>query len=316
MNLDFPISPSIGDTYEGFTWDGVKWLRLGATAAQEELAYAERTTTANVTATVEASADTVLTAGSVAVDGSTDVIVEFFSPFLRADNAAADRNLSLFLFDNGVSVGRIAFVRSTSFSATGLSYTAAPGGPALARRRLRPSAGSHAYSIRAIVNAGTGIVLAGAGGVGVDVPAYIRVTRVAAVPLGGELPPVWVSYTPVWTAEGVTQPTLGNGSLTGRYVQIGKTVHMKLRLVFGSTTVVAGTSTWYFTLPVAAASADWSGPAVILDAGTDNKLGAAAVIDATRVSIVGEGINVVADGVPMAWATSDQLKFNLTYEAA
>src|SRR5882672_3849200 len=41
-------------------------------------------------------------------------------------------------------------------------------------------------------------------------------------------PPVlgaaWTAYTPVWGSSG-TAPAIGNGSLTGFFIQVGKTVH-------------------------------------------------------------------------------------------
>jgi hypothetical protein len=129
--------------------------------------------------------------------------------------------------------------------------------------------------------------------------------------------PEWQGYTPTWTAEGATQPTLGNGVLKGRYVQMGKTVTATVFLGIGSTTVVTGTSTWRFTLPVTAADSQLLiGVATILDAGTDNILAAASAVNTTTVAIIGEAINVVSGNTPMVWATNDALKFVVTYEAA
>jgi hypothetical protein len=55
----------------------------------------------------------------------------------------------------------------------------------------------------------------------------------------------WTSYTPT-----LTNVTLGNGTLAGAYLQIGKTIHYRALLTFGSTTVVSGSI--QFALPVAA----------------------------------------------------------------
>ena len=59
---------------------------------------------------------------------------------------------------------------------------------------------------------------------------------------------LWQSYTPVWTAA-TTNPVLGNGTLVGRYCQIGKTVWVKFRLTIGSTTTL-GSGDWSISLPV------------------------------------------------------------------
>src|SRR5579864_7885838 len=59
----------------------------------------------------------------------------------------------------------------------------------------------------------------------------------------------WASYTPSWTGSS-TNPSLGNGSLTGRYTQIGKVVLFSVVLTAGSTTTY-GSGFWTFTLPIA-----------------------------------------------------------------
>ena len=52
---------------------------------------------------------------------------------------------------------------------------------------------------------------------------------------GTDVSGAWVAYTPTWSAS-VTAPSLGNGTLTGYYQQIGKTIHFRITLAFGSTT--------------------------------------------------------------------------------
>lgn len=88
------------------------------------------------------------------------------------------------------------------------------------------------------------------------------VTRLGATSLGSGTPSAtthlggdstWQNvgvqnYTPTWSSAG-TQPALGNGTLTGRYVQIGKLVVAELLLVAGSTTTF-GTGIYTFSLPV------------------------------------------------------------------
>lgn len=60
----------------------------------------------------------------------------------------------------------------------------------------------------------------------------------------------WTEYYPTWTAES-GQPFLGNGTLVGRYKQLGKTVFFNMKLLYGTTTTGAGAA-WMFTLPVTA----------------------------------------------------------------
>jgi hypothetical protein len=65
----------------------------------------------------------------------------------------------------------------------------------------------------------------------------------------------WTAYTPTWTAA-TTNPSIGNGTLAGRYRKVGRTVQFTFELNFGSTTNV-GSGAYSFGLPVAAVG---SGP--------------------------------------------------------
>jgi hypothetical protein len=62
----------------------------------------------------------------------------------------------------------------------------------------------------------------------------------------------WTTYTPTLGATG-TAPVLGNGTLTGQYMKIGRTVAMSLTLTVGSTTTF-GSGNLNFTLPVTGAN--------------------------------------------------------------
>lgn len=135
----------------------------------KELNYAQITSAVNVTATAEASADTVITGDAVVYDGSTVVKIEAFAPRIVAPNAVGGYILMV-LYDGASSIGFFGMHRIPAASANNAS-------PYYAARRLTPSAASHTYSLRAIVSAGTGVVEAGAGGAGVDVPAFMRITR-------------------------------------------------------------------------------------------------------------------------------------------
>lgn len=63
---------------------------------------------------------------------------------------------------------------------------------------------------------------------------------------------VFTSYTPTWGNTG-TANTLGNGSVAGAYLQVGKLVLFFISLTWGSTTA-SGNGTWTFTLPVTGSS--------------------------------------------------------------
>lgn len=136
-----------------------------------EFDYAQITSNASITATTEATANTVVTANAVTYDGSTTIMVEFYSYALQPDSGAAGRTLTLFLYDGSSSIGFIQSVKTAV-----ISQDARQVGRAAVR--LTPSAAAHTYSIRAAVSAGTGTVNAGAGGSAAVVPAFIRQTKV------------------------------------------------------------------------------------------------------------------------------------------
>jgi hypothetical protein len=149
----------------------------GFTVPEEEmreLAYAENTGGPfSVTATTEAGADTIVTAGAVTLDGATNVVVEWGAASL-IPAAVGGAWINMILFDNGSSLGILGGAENQA----GATVSASVHTPVHQQRRLAaPAAGSHTYSIRAFVSSGTGTgqINAGAGGAGVDMPAYIRV---------------------------------------------------------------------------------------------------------------------------------------------
>jgi hypothetical protein len=149
-------------------WNGSAWVDLFPPPAQ--LTYAELTTTKAVTSTVETSADLVVAAGVVTFDGATPVLVECFAPAV-VPPAVAGANLILWLYQDGVSIGRLGAVGNPA-SATMIA-------PVHLARRFTPTAGAHALSFAATVSGATGTVIGGTGGVGQYLPAFIRVTRAA-----------------------------------------------------------------------------------------------------------------------------------------
>lgn len=160
----------MGNSYTPQTWtDGVSSASAARMAVIEtgvqgawatELGYTQFTSNVSVTATTEAAANTVVTASAITFDGSTTALIEFYAA--RIDPGST--SISVFLFQDGTTLGQI-----------GLTLVA--GIPIFVARRLTPASGSRTYSIRAAVNASTGTVYAGAGGAGVNLPGFIRITR-------------------------------------------------------------------------------------------------------------------------------------------
>ena len=134
----------------------------------------------------------------------------------------------------------------------------------------------------------------------------------------------WTSYTPVWTTDGVTQPVIGDGSITGAYKQIGKTVFVRVRLYYGTTTT-SGTGTFYFSLPVTS-STSWGiqMPVSILDNGNawyqaiaNGEYGGFT----TKTALIGQsagGANSsqgITGVFPFTFGNLDSIQFNGTYES-
>lgn len=60
---------------------------------------------------------------------------------------------------------------------------------------------------------------------------------------------LWTPYAPVWAGADGFGPVLGNGTLSGRFLQIGNWIDVAIVLYMGTTTSYGTSSYWYFTLP-------------------------------------------------------------------
>lgn len=135
----------------------------------------------------------------------------------------------------------------------------------------------------------------------------------------------WTAYTPTHTSD-TGSPTLGTGGVVGgRYKQIGKTVHYRGRLKFG-TGASFGTGGWYVSLPVASinsvigsTSIPHLGAAYYRDqSASTNYSGICGVfpdLNASRLAFY-YGTTQIQFTQPFTWAVDDHLSWDLTYEAA
>lgn len=125
----------------------------------------------------------------------------------------------------------------------------------------------------------------------------------------------WDDYTPVWTTTG-TAPSLGNGTLTGRFQQVGNTVHFTLNFTAGSTTTF-GTGDFRFSLPVATVGVSpvFLGFCNVADNAQQRGLWT-KLITSTTFEMYDMTDNIVYALSPGAWADGDTLSINGTYEIA
>lgn len=126
------------------------------------------------------------------------------------------------------------------------------------------------------------------------------------------------TFVPSWMAS-VTNPTLGNGTLTGRFVQIGKLTVATIILTAGSTTTF-GSGTYSFGLPAALHSSYVNftpvGVALLHDSPTAVHLGTPSFASTTSVEIrVGTSGSWTAVN-PFTFGNGDQSQVSLFYEAA
>ena len=134
----------------------------------------------------------------------------------------------------------------------------------------------------------------------------------------------WQSYTPTLGGTGWSLGTTGASSV-GQYVQLGKTVHFSIRMVFGTSGATFGAGRPTVTLPINAASssADFIVDIAYNDSGSNLRYQgtadyATSVLDlfvwnAASTYVVTAG---VTSSVPMTWAASDAIFISGTYEAA
>lgn len=132
----------------------------------------------------------------------------------------------------------------------------------------------------------------------------------------------WKDYTPTWTASS-SAPSVANGTLTGRYVQLGGVVHFAIKLTGGSGTNW-GSGTYSFALPVPAAA----GTDMIGDCFTgDSSAGSSGY--STGIALVGAGSSTVSAYIggknassalsnanPQTFASGDRIWLTGAYEAA
>ena len=129
----------------------------------------------------------------------------------------------------------------------------------------------------------------------------------------------WASYTPAWTAT-TTNPTIGNGTITGAWMSVGKLVHFRAKIVFGSTTT-AGSGAYLFSLPATMSGGYGTNASIGVGSTFDTSAPALQVWNVRRSSSTTvvltqtTGTNVTNSG-PFTWATGDEIELSGTYEAA
>jgi hypothetical protein len=138
----------------------------------------------------------------------------------------------------------------------------------------------------------------------------------------------WTTYTPGIFAETGTAPTIGNGTLTGRYLKTGRTVDWVAQLTWGSTSAAGsggGSENWMIGLP-AAPAAGFTQRIILVDvfdASTSLHYSGTAIYSTSNGGVFRTIVSNRADAsgiwdstLPIVYAAGDILYASGRYEAA
>lgn len=133
----------------------------------------------------------------------------------------------------------------------------------------------------------------------------------------------WTSFTPTWS-----NLTIGNGTNTGKYMQVGDWATVEVIVVWGSTTSIAGAVSMT-NLPVSnvAGSVQLEGHCAFYDS-SSGALAPGAIQPSAATTIIPEyfqsnagppvfdSMVALAATLPFTWATSDQMYLYFSYRTA
>lgn len=116
----------------------------------------------------------------------------------------------------------------------------------------------------------------------------------------------WTSYTPT-----LTNLTLGNGTVTATYKQVGKTVFFRIEFLLGSSSAVGTTPS--FTPPVVPVATRHQVGSASFE-GTFSGAGACSIFTGAIVPLASDG--TLLSNRPFTWATGNRMVLGGMYEAA
>jgi hypothetical protein len=136
----------------------------------------------------------------------------------------------------------------------------------------------------------------------------------------------WQSYTPTLFGS-IVNPTIGNGSVSGRYVTLGRTVVGEIRIIAGTTGFNRGSGTYSVSLPIAGVIENYQpvGQVVMRDEGPGITYFGTAIFNNsvnTRVELYMHSQSAtfvegaaVTESTPFLFAANDKILIQITYEA-
>jgi hypothetical protein len=134
-------------------------------------------------------------------------------------------------------------------------------------------------------------------------------------------PGLWTPYVPGWAGSDGFGPGMGNGIITGRYIQIGKWVDVSIVLRMGTTTSYGTSGYWMLSLPFASVAFGGPPQEVHLRCGAMNAGGGVqpammAYSLGTYVYMVTASGALVNPASPFTWSPGAMLMVRGSYEIA
>jgi hypothetical protein len=124
------------------------------------------------------------------------------------------------------------------------------------------------------------------------------------------------AYTPTWTQPSGVQPSLGNGTLTGRYIRQGRQCTVQIELTMGSTTTFGNSSVAYqLSLPFTSHNAYVQKiPLVcVVEAAASYTYNAEIDAQSNKITSLYFNGQSMRDTSPVAWVAGNKIVVNLTY---
>lgn len=136
----------------------------------------------------------------------------------------------------------------------------------------------------------------------------------------------WTTYTPTWTAT-VTNPAIGDGVISGRYMNVGATIFGEIRIQAGATGFTRGEGTYRIGLPTAGVVENFQpvGQVVMRDEGPGINYFGTAIFNSniddaielymhSQVAQFDEGV-AVTHTTPFLFSANDKILIQFTYES-
>jgi len=130
----------------------------------------------------------------------------------------------------------------------------------------------------------------------------------------------YLNYTPTWVGSG-TNPSIGNGTLSGKYIIRGSQMKLSVYVAMGSTTTY-GSGSWAFQTPMSSLSGQsigggtggghaWDGNPRILHTGVNFVFGAGNYAQIFAITV---GNAIISPSHPFTWSAGTYMILGIDYE--